>query len=181
MQKCIAFLRGINVGGHRKIAMSDLKNLFLENSYTDIETYIQSGNVIFSKPEISSFRDCEQKLEFEILKKFGFDVPVIVRSKEEIKWILNSNPFLNEPSIDTNRLFVTFLSDIPTSENVQLLEKTVLATDKFIIREKDIFMYCSGNYSDTKLTIGFFETKLKVRATSRNWNTLLKVFEKADK
>jgi uncharacterized protein (DUF1697 family) len=181
MKTYIAFLRGINVGGHRKILMADLKKLLITIGFENVTTYIQSGNVVFSANEISSFQECEMKIEKQILEHFGFDVPVIIRSKEEIQNLLFSNPFLQDSTNNPERFFVTFLSDFPSVEQISLIEKFDFSPDKFKIGGKDIFLYCPGNYSDTKLSNKFFESKLEKKATSRNWKTVLKMLEIAEK
>lgn len=175
--KKIAILRGINVGGRRKILMADLRSLFESLGFTETKTYIQSGNVIFSDDSKSSDLIVADKIEIAITEKYGFDVPVIVRSSEEIKQAVQNNPFLKNKEADINHLFLTFLKEKPSSENQTKTESYNYAPDQFVILDKDVFLYCEGKYHKSKLTNNFFEKKLKVAATTRNWKTVLKLLE----
>lgn len=171
MNRKIAILRGINVGGKRKILMVDLKSLCEKMGWENVKTYIQSGNLIFKSGKETS--ELEKELEKAIAEKFGFDVPVIVRTEKELEVSIQDNPFFDNASI--NQLHLTLLKEKPTKEN----EKKTLAynyePDKFSIKEKDVFIYCEGKYHQSKLTNNFFEKKLKVNATTRNWKTVLKL------
>ncbi len=178
MEKHIAILRGINVGGKRKILMADLKALFRDLGFSDVETYIQSGNVLFTpKTKGGSGIELSKTIEKAISDKFGFDVPVIVRSITEIGRALGQNPFYKEKDIDIDRLHLTFLKEIPTEENRLKTENHDFKPDDFIINGKDIYVFCAGKYHQSKLTNNFFESHLKVPATTRNWKTVLKLME----
>ncbi len=179
MQKYISILRGINVGGKRKILMSDLKELYQSLGFEDIQTYIQSGNVIFNsaldKNEISI------QIEKAVFEKYGFEVPVIIRTKEELQKIQSSNPFVeskNNKAELINNLHLTFLEEAPTTENIEKVKEIEAKTDdKFEIVENNIFVFCEGKYHTSKLTNNFFEKKLKTKATTRNWKTIEKLTE----
>lgn len=176
MSKKIAILRGINVGGKRKILMADLKRLFEDLGFTDIETYIQSGNVIFKTEKESSTIEIANTIEKDISDKYGFSVPVIVRTYKELEESVQKNPFYKN-DIDINHLHLTFLSEEPTKVNREQAEKYNYEPDKFEIKDKDVFVYCEGKYHQSKLTNNFFESKLKGSATTRNWKTVLKLNE----
>lgn len=174
MNRKIAILRGINVGGKRKILMADLKILCEKLEFKDIETYIQSGNLIFNSkienPEL------ENIIEKSIKEKFGFDVPTIVRNSNELRTCIDKNPYVDKDA-DINQLHLTFLKDKPTNENLEKLLTYNYEPDKFKIHEKNVFLFCEGKYHKSKLTNNFFEKKLKVGATTRNWKTILKLIE----
>ena len=177
MNTYIALLRGINVSGYNKIKMVDLKQLFIDLNYNNVTTYIQSGNVIFQDKE-----DVVSKIENNILKaiktKFGYDLKVLVITKNELKTIFNSNPYIERSSIDITKLCVTFLSTSPILENISEIEKLVSNNeDKFIVFEKHIFLHCPSGFARTKLTNNLFERKLKSVATTRNWKTVTKLVE----
>ncbi|MCF8379062.1 MAG: DUF1697 domain-containing protein [Bacteroidales bacterium] len=174
MTRKIAILRGINVGGKRKILMTDLKAMFEGMKFTEIKTYIQSGNVIFDAPDETNNPELSLRIEKSIKQKFGFDVPVIIRSAGELNESINRNPFYHEKA-DINNLHLTLLSDEPSNENKQQIGSSNFEPDKFIIDGKDVFIYCEGMYHKSKLTNNFFENKLKVKATTRNWKTVLKL------
>lgn len=179
MQTYVSILRGINVSGQKKILMADLKTLYEKLGFKEVSTYIQSGNVVFKVD--GKLRDIElvQKIESAISKKYDFHVPVIIRSEEELKKIISSNPFLKEKEIDVKKLHVTFLSEIPAKENVADIESINYLPDQFIISGKEIYLHIPISYGETKLSNNFFEKKLKIKATTRNWNTVNKLFEMA--
>ena len=175
MTKYIAILRGINVGGKRKILMADLKELFSEIGFADIQTYIQSGNVIFNTKRKDDNIELANKIEQSIAKNYDFKVPVIVRDVEELNEAISNNPFFEKNDIE--RLHLTFLKEVPETEKLDKIKTYDYSPDKFEIKDKNVFVYCSGKYSDSKLTNKFFESKLKVLATTRNWKTVLKLLE----
>ncbi len=177
MNKKFAILRGINVGGKRIILMADLKALFEELRFTDVQTYIQSGNVIFNSKEESTDIELSDKIEASILKRYGFDVPVIIRTVNKLKEIVLANPFFQKKEIDTNGLCLTFLKNLPTAERIINIETYDYNPDRFKIIGKEIFILFTGKYHQSKLTNIFFESKLKVPATTRNWKTVLKLLE----
>lgn len=177
MTKYIAILRGINVGGKRKILMADLKELFSKLGFSYIETYIQSGNVIFNMKTKEDNLILANKIEQSILKNFKFEVPVIVRSVDEFKDVISKNIFAKEKETDIERLHLTFLKEVPETEKSEKIKSYNYYPDNFKIIGKNVFVYCSGKYSDSKLTNSFFENKLQVSATTRNWKTVLKLSE----
>lgn len=177
MAKKIAILRGINVGGKRKILMQDLKDLFGNLGYKNMETYIQSGNVIFDTDDLLTDNEISETIEKAISEKYGFTVPVILRSVDELAKAIELNPFYSENQNDVTQLHLTFLKDVPTDINRLKAESHNFEPDKFVIEGKDVFIYCTNKYHQTKLSNDFFENKLKTSATTRNWKTVLKLFE----
>ncbi len=179
MQSFISILRGINVSGQKKILMADLKVLYEDLKFKDVKTYIQSGNVIFKSAEKSSNAGLAKRIEEAIFKKYSFDVPVIIRSEDEMKQIISENPFLKGKNIDEKKLHITFLSEIPSEENAMSIQSMDFFPDRFIIRNKEIYLLIPGSYGETKISNAFFEKKLKIKATTRNWNTVNKLTEMA--
>jgi uncharacterized protein (DUF1697 family) len=88
-----------------------------------------------------------------------------------------SNPFFKKKEVDIERLHLTFLKETPETSKLEEIKTYNYPSDEFKIVEKNAFVYCSGKYSDSKLTNKFFENKLKVPATTRNWKTVLKLLE----
>jgi uncharacterized protein (DUF1697 family) len=170
----IAILRGINVGGKRKILMADLKSMCEKLELKNVKTYIQSGNLIFNSDRQNS--ELENDLEKAITEKFGFNVPVIVRTEKEIETSINDNPFFDKDA-DVKQLHLTFLKEKPSKENIDKTLTYNYEPDKFKIDKKDAFIFCAGKYHESKLTNNFFEKQLKVVATTRNWKTILKLSE----
>ena len=113
MTRYISILRGINVGGKRKVLMKDLKSLYEKLGLSKVETYIQSGNVIFESDQKLSNANLELKIQQALAETYGFDVPVIVRTAEEWAESVVNNPFWKEKDADIDRLHLTFLKDLP--------------------------------------------------------------------
>ncbi len=156
--------------------MADLKSLFEEMGFTNIKTYIQSGNVIFTSNHEEDHLELSNKLEKAINDKFGFEVPVIIRTSGELEYAVNQNPFY-KGGMEIAPLHLTFLDRKPTPESQQQTEVYNYEPDKFVIKGENVFIFCESKYHKTKLTNNFFEKKLKVKATTRNWKTVLKLLE----
>jgi len=177
MAKYISILRGINVGGNRKILMKDLKSLYEGLCFSKVETFIQSGNVIFELDEKWSAPELEVKIQQAIAETFGFDVPVIVRSAEEWTQIVSKSPFWKEMDVDIEKLHLTILKQIPSPELVMEIKGIKFQPDRFEILGSDVFVYCENGYGRTKITNDFFEKKMKIPASTRNWKTVMKLNE----
>ena len=171
MIRYISILRGINVGGKRKIIMKDLTQLYQNLGFTNVKTYIQSGNVVFNC-KVDNHQEIEDLISEAIQKEYGFEVPVLVRSKVEWLNIKNANPFLEE---DINQLHITMLKQIPESEKVDFFKTFDSGPDRFYIEDRNIYICCGGAYRDTKLSNNLFEKKLGTNATTRNWKTFMKL------
>src|SRR5437762_11718046 len=176
----ISILRGINVG-QRKVLMTDLKSLYEKLGFRDVITYIQSGNVIFKTDKKISDQKLAEKIEKGIFMQYGFDVPVINRTREELNRIILANPFLKIRGIDKSKLHVTFLATEPDQVNSKHARELDYTPDKFIISGTEVFLHIPISYAETKLSNKFFENKLKVSATTRNWNTVTRLAELAVK
>lgn len=177
MPVCISILRGINVGGHKMIKMDALKAMYAQLGFSRIKTYIQSGNVIFTSPEMP-LAVLSGMIVLKIQETFGFDVPVLVLSQSEIAEVIQNNPFILNKDIQS--LHVTFLSDIPQPADIDAITGNDYGQDEFVVRGKTVYLFCSGPYHATKLSNAFFEKKLRVNATTRNWKTVVALMEMAD-
>ena len=172
----IGFLRGINVGGHKKIKMAQLREALTNRGLTNLITYIQSGNLVF-KSDIKQINKLENLISKTIHDDFGFDVPVIIRTKDELQGILDNNPFENSLKYDPQLFCVSMLSQTPTCENIELLNSKDFSPELYIIQGNNIYLYPANGLAKSKMSHALFETKLKVRATTRNWRTLNKMLE----
>ncbi len=177
MKTSISILRGINVSGQKKILMADLKIMYETLGFTNVVTYIQSGNVLFNSDTKYSENELMLKIEQAIVEKYDFQVPVQVFSVEFLKNIISNNPFLKGSEIDVEKLHVTYLAEIPSKDKLESIKNYDFSPDKFNIIENTVYVYCPGGYGNTKLSNTFFESKLKVKATTRNWKTTLKLLE----
>jgi uncharacterized protein (DUF1697 family) len=180
MTTYISILRGINVSGHKNIRMEDLKAVYEGLDFGEVTTYIQSGNVIFKTGLNLSMSVLSEKIDKAIEEKYHFHVPVIIRTADEMHQILSSNPFLNEEGTDREKLHVTFLEEEPEPTDVSAIQKYDFPPDAFRIIGKEVYLFCPGGYGNTKLSNTFFENKLRVKATTRNWKTVGKLAELAD-
>lgn len=173
--KYIALLRGINVSGKRKIKMIDLRAMCESMGLQDVQTYIQSGNIIFEHSEEDA-TVLETALKTQIEATFGFDVPVMLMPQAYLKEVVEGNPFLQKnETIDTKLLHVTFLAEQPEGDLVKALAEKDYGTDEFEIIGNRAYLYFPNGYGRTKLTNAVFEKKLQVAATTRNWRTINKL------
>jgi uncharacterized protein (DUF1697 family) len=173
----VSILRGINVGGKRKILMADLKVLYAELGFTNIISYIQSGNVIFDSDISLSEKKLELLIKAIIENKYGFDVPVIVLSKVNFEIAVSNNPYTKGKEFDIERLHATFISEKPIPELIEKANSNYFEADTFKLIDKTVYLYCSGKYHESKLGNTWFEKQLKVSATTRNWKTVTKLLE----
>lgn len=171
MPTYISILRGINVSGKNLIKMDALKKMYEALHFKNIQTYIQSGNVIFST-QSNSVKSLETKIANQIKKEFGFDVPVIVLTAEKLLEIIQQNPFTKDKQKDISLLHVTFLADSPKEIDKKGIEEKRSAGEEIEFSKNAIYLFCPVGYGQTKLNNNFLENKLKVKATTRNWKTV---------
>ncbi len=171
MSTYISMLRGINVSGQKIIRMEDLASLYESLGLANVRTYVQSGNVLFDST-IPDGAKLSRLIADRIKKAFGFSVVVVLRTRSELQAVVKNNPFLKERGINPARLYVTFLSEAPDLEALNLLRTVKDEHDEFRIAPKEIYLHCPHGYGRTKLSNNFLEKKLKVPATTRNWNTV---------
>jgi uncharacterized protein (DUF1697 family) len=174
MATCIALLRGINVSGHNMIKMDDLKRVLGELDFKEVRTYIQSGNIVFNS-EKNDVAGLAADISGKIRQHFGFDVPVVIRTVNELELIIKNNPFLPDGNKEADKMHVTFLADIPDAGRASNIMDNKFLPDEFVIIGKEIYLYCPDGYGRTKLTPQFFESRLKVATTTRNWRTVEKL------
>ena len=171
MKTFISMLRGINVGGQKKITMSELKSVYESLNLENVTTYVQSGNVVFDSSE-QDLSKLEQLLETQIEYSFGYSVSVFLRDISDFKHIIDTNPFLHGRNEDPAKLHVTFLYQLPAGSDLNSLETAKGGVDEFLVGGKEIFLFCPNGYGKTKLSNTFFERKLQIPATTRNWKTV---------
>jgi len=171
MNTYISILRGINVSGKNILKMADLKQLYETLGFMEVQTYIQSGNIIFRTNE-QNIVTIEKTIKEKINSQFGYDIPVLIMNFEKLREIIEALPF---KKIDTTKLHVTFLSNKSESTHYdQIIEKKT-KTELIHIAEDAVYIYCPDGYGKTKLSNNFLEKKLKVSATTRNWKTVNKL------
>lgn len=170
-------LRGINVGGNNMIKMEALRELVTGLGHADVATYIQSGNVIF-KSQAGTRAGLIGGIEAGINEKFGMAITVILRTCEELARVVLDSPFLR-PGTDVATLYVIFLKDAPDPARLARLDPQQVAPDEFRVVGREIYARYPNGYGRSKMTNTFFEGRLGVRGTARNWKTVTKLLELA--
>ncbi|MFY9724209.1 MAG: DUF1697 domain-containing protein [Bryobacteraceae bacterium] len=179
MPVVISMLRGVNVGGHNKIKMDALRALCESLKLREPQTYVQSGNVVFRTEE----RDLvmlARRIERAIERKFGFRVPVILRTASEMRDVIARNPFAGRDDIEPSKFAVTFLASRPSDE----VRAKVLAIradpEELHIDGRELYIYFPNGMARPKLSGPLVERTLAIPGTARNWNTVTKLREIAD-
>jgi len=175
MKTYIALLRGINVGGKKKVLMAELRDLLTELGLKNVRTYIQSGNIIFNAEDQATFK-LEDKISKGMQLHFGFDVPVLVKTHQELQQIFNACPFSEEKK---QKSYFSLLYNNPDETLMEDISKIDYQNEVVAITQNCVYLYSAVGYGKTKFNNNFFERKLKVMATARNYKTMLKLLELA--
>ena len=176
MKTHLALLRGINVSGHKMIKMEALKKALEAIGFTNVVTYIQSGNVFVTTEEESPTK-VGFLIKQEITKTFGHDVPVIVFGKDDLQACLDRNLFLNESEIDLKKLYVSFISSELPENMITQLNLNFIKPDEIQLDGKRIYLKYEISPAKTKLDNKWIEKSMNVVSTTRNWNTVNKLLE----
>ena len=171
MPTYIALLRGINVSGQKKIKMSELRELMNSWGFDDVQTYIQSGNLIFKYPRSES-PTIERKIKEGIAQSYSYEVEVFVVERKELWTIVKNSPYKVDNGTDKKQIYFVFLMDKPDAEENQSLRLEKYEGEEFTITERCIYLNCLNGYGKAKCNNNFFEKRLKIRATTRNYNTV---------
>jgi uncharacterized protein (DUF1697 family) len=173
-------LRGVNVGGHNLIKMDALRSCYEGLKLRDPQSYVQSGNVIFAaKPK--DLARLAGRIEQAIEKTFGFRPDVILRTAKEMRDVIKRNPFAGRPEIEPGKLVVTFLPADPGEEACQTVRMIKTDPDELRIDGRELYIYFPNGMGKSKLPWKTIEKALKMRGTGRNWNSVLKMTEMAEK
>ena len=179
MKTYVSLLRGINVSAQKRIKMEELRSLYTALGFQNIQTYIQSGNVVFQSQNPDA-AELSRKIEAGILEHFGYSVSVLILLKSDLRRILDHNPFLKGRNEDISKLCVTFLFQTPAPSALDEISEVKDKHDEFQVSGQEIYLFCPQGFARTKLSNNFFERKLKVSATTRNWKTVNKLYEMTD-
>lgn len=174
----VALLRAINVSGRNKLPMPELVRLFSEAGCEDVRTYIQSGNVVFKAPAKVA-EGLPAVIADRIAEGFGFVVPVVVRSRDELADAIRRNPYTKECAEPTT-VHVVFLADEPAADRVAGLDPDRSPPDTFVASGREIYLHLPKGAGDSKLTIDWFEKRLGTKGTARNWRTVEKLLAMTD-
>jgi uncharacterized protein (DUF1697 family) len=170
----VALLRGINVSGQKLIKMVHLKNVFESMQLQNVRTYIQSGNVVFESAEKDA-KSLTKKIEKGIEDTYSFQVSVFLRTVDELEAVISQSPYNVEQLQETDSLYVSFLSEAPTSEAIDKCMTFQNDIDEFSIQNREVYILIHKSYGNSQFSNNFLEKKLKVAATTRNWATVNKL------
>jgi uncharacterized protein (DUF1697 family) len=167
----VALLRGINVGGHKRIKMDQLRKSFEALGFEQVKTYIQSGNVVFKTANLSPI-GLSKRIEESILRDFGHSVSVTSRTLDEMGEAIKTNPFLKKRGIDQAKLHVMFLPECPLPSDLEQLQGLTVAPDQSHCLGKQIYLYLPNGVAKSSLANNPLERRLLKRGTVRNWRTV---------
>mgnify|MGYP003383391503 CR=1 FL=1 len=178
MKTYISMLRGINVGGHKKIKMADLRAMYQALGFSNVASYVQSGNVVFDSLESDSAA-LTTTIETHIETTFGFPVSVFIRDADDFRRIIDGNPFAARENVNPARLFVTFLNQPLSEATTDVLVVPPDSNDEFVVAGDVIYLFCPNGSGRSKLAAAISGNKLRTPSTTRNWNTILALYSMA--
>lgn len=170
--KLALLLRGINVGGNNKIAMSDLKTLLADLGYNDIKTILNSGNAVVSTFEAPA--KAESRLQAAIASALDLKIEVMARTHDELAAVVDADP-LGSLVTNPSHYAVAFLRSAPKKDALDAVDPETYAPECWKLIGRELFIWYVNGQARTKLVGGFWEKQLKMPATARNWNTVLKL------
>ena len=176
-QRYAALLRGVNVGGKNKLPMADLRDIFTAAGCAAVRTYIQSGNVVFeAAPDLAG--RVPEIVTRAIRPRFDYEIPVVVRSSDELRQVATSSPF--DTSGDPRFLHVAFLEDMPSAEAVSRLDPERSPPDAFAVRGRNVYLHYPNGVARSKVVVRQLAAQLQTTSTMRNWRTVLTLLEMVD-
>ena len=170
MNTYIVLLRGINVGGHKKVPMAELRQLLNDAGFDAVKTYIQTGNIILQSTEDKNV--VEQQVQDAIQSHFGFQVPTIAKTNEDLQRQFRACPF---PEDKKKESYFVILSHAPRKALVDNVMEISYDNEEFHIVDDCLYFHSSAGYGKSKFNMNLFEKRLNVKATSRNYKTMLKL------
>jgi uncharacterized protein (DUF1697 family) len=170
----VALLRAVNLPGHNKIGMADLRDLVARLGFTGAQSLLQSGNLLFRAAAASSAQ-LEQRLEDEAGRRLGLKTDFFVRSAPEWKRIVAGNPFSREAADDPGHLVMMCLKSAPGRDQVTTLERAIKGRETVRVKGQHAYIVYPDGIGRSKLTTLLIEKCLGTRGTGRNWNTVLKL------
>jgi uncharacterized protein (DUF1697 family) len=172
--KYAALLRGINVGGNKKVPMADLRAMTAKLGFDDPKTLLQSGNLVFSAKS-QPMAKLEALLEDATKKHIGVECSYLLRSADEWEKIVAANPYKAEAKADPSHLTVTFCRDAPNGEALKKLKTEARGDEDFKVVGRELFVWYPDGMGQSKLALALSKNKLGTICTARNWNTVMKI------
>jgi uncharacterized protein (DUF1697 family) len=177
MERRIVLLRGINLGPNKRVAMQELRELFSDAGFEDVRTYVQSGNVVLSSAEVP--RELEASAERLIAERFGFEVPVVVRTRDELAAVVERDP-LKDVAVNPKRYQVSFLERELDDETVERLQAVAAPGERLVADGRELYAWHPDGAARSKLWAKLAGSGLGVKATARNWTTVTTLLAIAD-
>lgn len=171
MATFISILRGINVSGQNTIKMEALRQLCKELGLVNVQTYIQSGNIVYQST-LAEAVELSNLISQKIQEQFGFNVPVQTLNGRKLEAIIANNPFVGDPDKSDTFFHVTFLASSPQNSDVSKLMQRRIEGEELALIDDVVYLYCPQGYGQTKLSNNAIESHFKVSATTRNWKTV---------
>ncbi len=184
MPVIISLLRGVNVGGHNLIKMEALRALYASLGFEDCQTYVQSGNVVFRSGSPAGERHLAQlarRIEDALEQRFGFRPHVILRTASELREVIARNPFAKRRDIEPRKYLVAFLAREPGPEAADQLRDLKIHPEELRLDGRQVYIYFANGIARPKLTWPVMDRILKVALTGRNWNSVTRLFEIAER
>jgi uncharacterized protein (DUF1697 family) len=176
MPTWIGLLRAINLPSHNKVAMPRLREALTKDGFTDVRTYVQSGNIVLGSRQRSASA-VGKRIGAVIQDEFGLTVPVVVRSPAEIAAVIDANPFPEAAAERPKMLHVTFLDADPDADGVETIHTGDLTRDVCRVDGRQLYVDYVNGVHGSKLTATYFSRRLRVDGTARNWRTVLALAE----
>jgi uncharacterized protein (DUF1697 family) len=180
MPVIVSMLRGVNVGGHNQIKMETLRSLYQSLGLGHAQTFIQSGNVV-ATTRARDLPGLAKRIEDAIERSAGFRCDVILRTVSELRDAVARNPFEARPGIDPAKLLVTFLAAAPDPEGRDKVLGMNAAPEELRIDGRHVYIYFANGLARPKLSWTLIGKIMKTPATGRNWNTVRKLLEIAER
>jgi uncharacterized protein (DUF1697 family) len=175
----IGLLRGVNVGGHHKVPMADLRALCESLKLRDARTYVQSGNVVF-RTAVKELRPLAKRMEDALEKQFGFRPAVMLRTTSDFREVVRRNPFAKRTGLDPAKMVVSFLTCEPEAEAREKVHAMKFDPEEVRIEGCEMYLYFPIGIGVSKLSMAALDRALKVSGTARNWNSVTKVLALAE-
>jgi uncharacterized protein (DUF1697 family) len=169
-----ALLRAVNLPGHNKVGMAELRKLLTDLGFEDVQSLLQSGNLAF-RSESRTSAQLEGLLEAEAKKRLGFTTDFFVRTASEWRTVVAGNPFPEEAERDPGHLIVMFLKQAPDAKDVAALQQAITGREVVRAKGRHAYIVYPDGVGRSRLTNVIIEKKLGTRSTGRNWNTVLKL------
>jgi uncharacterized protein (DUF1697 family) len=181
MAVMISMLRGVNLGAHRRIRMEDLRKVYESIGLRDVETHVQSGNVVFRTAAARAPKDLARQLEEAIEQRFGFHSTVVLRTAAELREVIARNPFAGRAGIEAAKFLVWFLAADPGDDARRKALALAVTPEEVHAKGSELYIYYTEGLARPKLPLAAIEKALSVAGTGRNWNTVGKLLGIAER